>query len=129
QPGARDVRRDLDVDVAGRVQDQRHDDHALRAGRREVQPVLDLDLGELDEAQLGAPVRMARAPERGELLDLVVAALLARAVADQQDGVFHGAVAFRKRWVNAASYSFDLVSSAQPRAPSAGLAMTIAWLT
>ena len=103
-----DVRRDFHLHMAGGVEDQGHDDDALRTLRSTRQARLHLDIGELDEAQFGAPVGVRVAPQGGKTLDLVVARLLARAVAHQQDGcgvhsVSLGADARRKRCVKLAS--------------------------
>jgi hypothetical protein len=112
--------RDLHLDVAGRIQDQRHHQHAARGARGIQQGGVHLGRRELDEAQFDAQFGPARAPLRDEVADFLVARILARAVADDQDGVVRlqrdgggendgadgsgiHALAFRKRWVNVGS--------------------------
>ena len=103
--GVLDRLRNLHLDVAGGVEDQRQHQHAARALRRGDQAVVQRGRRELDEADLDAPAWLARTPLRDELADLDIAGFLARAVADEQDAVWVGihAEALRKRWVKPGS--------------------------
>ena len=85
--------RQFHLDVAGGVEDERDQYHALRAARRAIEPFADQHIGMFDETDVDAPVRMHRAPLGSELLDLVVAVPVAGTVAGKQqrrlDGFSH----------------------------------------
>jgi multidrug efflux pump subunit AcrA (membrane-fusion protein) len=69
----------LHLGVAGCVEDQRQHQHAARRLRRGKQAVVQRRRGELDEADLDAPGRLARAPLADKVADFLVAGVLARA--------------------------------------------------
>ena len=78
--------RQFHLDVPGGVEDEGHHDDLAGALGRAFEAVGKQHLGVLDEADDDTPVGMARAPEFGKGLDLVVALAFARAVADEEDG-------------------------------------------
>jgi hypothetical protein len=93
----------LHLGVTGGIQDQWQHQHAARRPRRGQQAIVQRGRGKFDEADLDAPGRLARAPLVDEDADFLVAGVLARAVAHQQDrGVIH-VVAFLKRCVKPGS--------------------------
>jgi len=87
--GGNERLRDLGLHVARRIEDEGHHDDPGGITRRAVQPFREQYLGELDEAELDAVVRVALPPTGGELLHLPIGAMGAGAMSHQQDGLAH----------------------------------------
>ena len=78
----------LHLHVACRVQDERQHQHAAGVACGVQQAVVQAGGRKLDEAHLDIPAGLACAPLGHKAVDFVVALGLARAVADEQNGVF-----------------------------------------
>lgn len=86
-----DGKRNVHAHMAGCIQDERHDQHALAALGSLGHALPQQGIAELDEAGFDAPVGMAILPQARKTQDFLVARLFSGAVTDQQDGVFQDA--------------------------------------
>lgn len=86
-----DGKRNVHAYMAGRIQDERHDQHALTAPGGLGHALPQRGIAEFDEAGFDAPFGMAILPQARKTQDFLVARLFAGAVTYQQDGVFQDA--------------------------------------